>query len=592
MESENVIQENSQMNDSDIIPNNQESQTDTKQKKKKSQKKKQKNQENPINLNEQENHSDGMNEVFFTSSQDNAKRIVDQFGEIQNNADEYIFNLISTMKNFENVKKYLNNKYNYFFRTLFSMLGYDYHTNIPKVNFFIFSTQAWFIEFAKILEKKYNDIKQLEASKIITYANVLNMMKESKITESNYLNNLGILTSSLLNQNALTSLIIENNIGKIFLTQLNLLLHEIKEYEPSAVDKKAFDDMVSELFKNSVDRTLNHMENQFSDKPNYIKFTSIYNELNKEKPDHTFEDMFGKIKAVEHKEDSLNLYSLRIICESFYHYARVKLDDIINDINLFTNNYTSIMFKTKKLLQQGVNNVIQYNERLFVIMRRMISCLENTKSNLNNLRKESLDKFYNFYNNVKGIGNDMVEKVNYKNWIQNSFIITDEIKQYTKKLLINNPANLYKLYIDNYVSAVVDVSLNKTEGMRKFISKEWEMSMEEYQNLKTNITNYMKNKYDIASVNLKNIFLVTTEDNKVKLRFSDKLDFINPTFVFDIYYKIEEYAKNFKTNVGQIIEKGKDYSLTKINNIKEYSCSMRKHYILKFKNLLQIKGKN
>jgi hypothetical protein len=417
-------------------------------------------------------------------------------------------------------------------------------------------------------------------------------MKEGKVSENSYLNNLGILTSSLLNQNALTSLIIENNIGKIFITQLTILLHEMKEYESSMVDKRAFDDIVSGLFKNSVDRTLNLMENQFATKPDYISYSSIYDELNKEKLDHTFEDMFEKIKAVEHKDDSLNLYSLRISSESFYHYANVKIDDIITDINLFTNNYTSIIFKTKKLLQQSVNNVMQYNERAFVIIRKMIGYLENTKSNLNNLRRESLDKFYNLYNNAKGIGNDMVEKVNYKNWIQSSFIITDEIKQYMKKLLVDNPANFYKIYMNNYVSAIVNVSLNKTEGIRRFISKEWEMSMEEYQNLKSNLSNYLKTKYDNASINIKNIFLVTTEDNKVKLRFSDKVPFINPNIVFDIYKQIEDYINNFKNNIDQIIDKSKDYSLAKINDIKEYSCSMRQHYILKFKNLLQIKGKN
>jgi hypothetical protein len=573
--------------------NETENQNENKQKKKKTVKKKiAKNLENESNNVEHENishNSDGMNEVFLSSSQDNAKRIVNQFGEIQNNADDYIFSLISSMQNFEIMKKNLNNKYNYFFRTLFSFLGYDYHTNIPKVNFFIFSTQAWFIEFAKLLEKKYNEIKVLESNKIITYANVLGIMKQDKVPENCYLQNLGILTSSLLNQNALTSLIIENNIGKTFLIQLNLLLHEIKDYEPSEVDKKAFDDIVSGIFKDSVERTLNHMENQFSEKIEFIQYSAIYENLKKEVCDHTIEDMFEKVKAVQQKEDSLNLYSLRISTESFYYYAQVKIDDIINDINLFTNNYTSIMFKTKKLLGQGINNVMQYNERLFFLIRRIINYLENTKSNLNNLRKESLDKFYNLYNNVTGMGNEIIDKVNYKKWIQSSFIVSDEIKEYTKKLLIENPLELYKLYLNNYITPAVDYSLNKTEGIRKYITTEWEMSMEEYQNLKTNLSNYLKSKYENASINLKNILLVTTEDNKVKLRLSDKLAFLNPTVVFDIYYTVEDYAKSFKNNVNQILEKGKDYSYQKMNEIKEYSCNMQKYYIRKFKNLLQLR---
>jgi hypothetical protein len=593
MEHNNTNPENDVINNKDEAPNQQEAQTETKQKKKKVIKKKiSKNSENKSNNFEQENishNSDGMNDVFLSSSQDNAKRIINQFGEIQNNADDYIFNLITTMQNFDTVKKNLNNKYNFFFRTLFSFLGYDYHTNIPKVNFFIFSTQAWFIEFAKLLEKKYNEIKVLSSSKIITYANILSIMKEVKVSENSFLNNLGILTSSLLNQNALTSLIIENNIGKTFLTQLNLMLQTIKDYETSQVDKKAFDDIISGVFKESVERTLNHMENQFSDHPDFIGYSSIYEQLNKDKPDHTIEDMFERVKVNQHKEHSLNLYSLRISTESFYYYAQVKTDDIINDISLFSNNYTSILFKTKKLLGQGINNVMQYNERIFILIRRIINTVENTKSNLNNLRKESLDKFYNLYKNVRGMGNEIIDKVNYKQWIQSSYIISDEIKGYTKKLLFENPLHFYKIYLNNYITPVVDFSLNKTESMRKYISTEWEMSIEEYQNLKTNLSNYLKSKYENATVNIKNILLVTTQDNKVKLRLSDKLALLKPTIVIDIYNTIEGYAKNFKNNLNALIEKGKDYSIQKINNIKHYSCNFQQYYILKFKNILDIK---
>lgn len=586
---ENTDQQNTDTNQIEATQTNTDPQTETKQKKKKIVKKKVSKNENE-NIKEDQNNTDEMNEVFSSSRQDNAKRIVDQIGEIQNNADEYIFNLISTMQNFEKVKKNLNNKYNYFFRTLFSFLGYNYISNITKVNFFIFSTQAWFIEFAKILEKKYNEIKVLESSKIITFANVLAIMKEERVSENDYLTNLGILTSSIFNQNALTSLIIENNIGKTFLNQLNILLHEIKDYESAAVDKKAFDDIVSDIFKHAVERTLNHMENQFSENPEFINFVSIFDELNK-KGEHSFEDMFERVKDVE-KKDSINLYSLRISTESFYDYARVKLDDIISDINLFTNNYTSIMFKTKKLLGQGLNNVKEYNQRFFELARRAMNLLENTRSNLINIRKEGLNKFYNLYNNVKGMGNELVDKINYKKWIQNTNILTDDVKEYTRRLIYDNPMKIYNIYVTNYVAPIVQSSLNKTEGIRRYLSAEWEMSMDEYQNLKKNISNYIKSKYDTASINLQKLFLVTNEDGKVRLRFSDKLEFLNPYITFDIFNKVEEYAKNFRTNVGELIERGREYSIQKINDVKEYSFNIRQTYIERFRSLLQIKEKN
>ena len=536
-----------------------------------------------------------LNEFFFLSRQDNAKRLRSQIVEIQNDASDYISHIISTMKNFENLKINLNNRYNYYIRTIFSLIGYDYDSNMPKVNFFIFATQAWILEVAKILEKRFSETKQHDNFRIITFANLLTMIKSNELPEDSFLYNLGILTSSLLSQNALTSIIIENNIGKIFLNNLyNLFKKDTTDYESLDIDKRKYDDIIFGFLRKAVENTLNIMENQFnSDNQNYINYISKYEEICREKQP-SIEDLFENIKKeYSSLENNVNLYSLKISTETFFYFSMTTLDNIINDINDFYYNYSSILFRIKKIVNKSFLDIFRYNEKIFCIIRKFLNVIYDTQNIMSNMRRENLQKFYNLSNKAISISNSLITKVDYKNWIDNSLIFKEEILKFTKKFLNENHKQMFKIYLDAYISPLIDFSLANKEKINNFISTKLFLNIEEYENLKNNISKIFFTKYNDLRLSIKNLFVIENIDNtKVCFKINNSMKKLDFKIFIEIYDYINNYFNTIRNNLKARVEIVKDFSTENMNDLKNYTKNLKEYYLFQFKNLLQLKEKN
>jgi hypothetical protein len=554
-----------------------------------------------------EGASSSTRKLFLENMQENAKVLKSQIGELQNDASDYVEGLISTVKKFEEMKKSLNSRYNILVRNLFNLLGYNYHTDVHKVNFFIFATQSWLLEVTKIVDKKYNEFIMTE--KTFTFANLLNIMRDSEVSEENFLNNLGILTSSSFNENAFTSIVIENNVGKLF---LNNLLGQLQHGSRDTVDIdfKKFEGILTTLLRNAVENVLNTMENQFNTEGvRNIPYTELYDEK------MSYEEYFNAVRDSQKNLNSMSLYSLKICTESFYYFATCRLEDLLADINLFTKNYSSVLFKAKSLLGKRFSN---YNNKVVYLLQSVLGLIDTTSEQLSNLRTSKLNEFYNFVGRIKSeikenknmeklrdLGSNILTKAEhykalpaemYKNYvvpfIDNSYKGLQNFKENTKPLL-NYPLSAYLvlkqraepllsyyIVIRNHAEGVLQKPLAVAINFKNFIADQWELSKQDYQTLVTKVYEFANQKYGDLFVKLKPILYIE-ENGETKFRFSlnQKLMFINPQIFLDLYHYISNYIQATKEVVNQKIQMIKDQGIDKLLETKDYCLTRYRKFL-------------
>jgi hypothetical protein len=512
-------------------------------------------EERKINDSASNSSMDPTRTFFSEAATENAKTVQRQIGELHYDASEYANKLILTLRNFDRMRHTIDSRVNNFFRGVFSLLGYNYHTDIEKINFFIFATQSWLLEVTKVVERKIEEYI-LEGKKF-TFRNLLNVLQSSDISEEAFLNNLNILTSSSFNENCYASAVIENNVGKLFLNNLLTQLREGQSDLTEDIDNKKFETILSNILKKTVEATLNTMENQFDPvSGRHIPYAILYDDK------LSIDEYFHRVRDTQKDLNPINLYSLKICSESFFYFSKCQIDDLIKDINFFTKNYSSIIFKTKMFVGK---NLIE-NGRIFYPFSKVFGMVDTTSQNLNNLRKEKIKEFYELagkirneikdtkqLKNLTNLGQSVILTAeNYSGYIYNSYLIPllENSKervihlQHFGKTLINYPigaALILKEHSEKYIHLPKLMTVAYT--MRDFISRQWELSKKDYLNLKAKVTTYLNEKYDHLFVKIKPILFIE-KDGEATFRFSinKNLWFINPQMFLDLYHYINNYV--------------------------------------------------
>jgi hypothetical protein len=511
--------------------------------------------------------------LFLQNLKENAKVLQSQIGELQNDASDYVGKWVLTMLKFEDMKNNINSKLNNFFRGVFNLLGYNYHIDSEKINFFIFASQSWLMEITKITEKKMDEF--IMRDKKFTYRNLLTIMKESDITDENFLSNLIILTSSSSNEHSFASSVIENNVGKLFLNGLTSQLQSYNEIDED-IDNKKFEMILSDVLRRAVESTLNTMENQFdTDSMRNVAYTDLYDDK------LSFEEYFEKVKLTQKSLNSISLYSLKICTESFYYFAKCRLDEMIKDIIFFTKNYSSIFFKTRMYLGQNVLN----NERVCLFLNKVSTFVDKTSNSLNNLRKEKLTEFYELASKVKKeLYNSEQSLVLLKQKAQDSIITksTELYNTYPKKYI--TPLTSYSITIFNSIKDKSQTILGKPMtiilDLKNFIANQWNLSKDDYLKLKENLTNYINTKYNEITVHIKPVLFVE-KDGETYFRFSLNKNFlfIDPLIVLDVYHYINNYVKAAKEVLIQNAIATKELGYEKLEEAKEYCIYRYKKFL-------------
>jgi hypothetical protein len=471
-------------------------------------------EERKVNDSPVNSSTDGSTRRFFLDSLNvNAKVLRSQIGELQTDATRYVDQWILGLQYFQDMKATINNRINEFFRPLFNLTGYNYHLDTGKVNFFIFATQAWLMEITRVVQYKMRGGK-------ITYSKLLNVLKESNVKEDNFITNLKILTNSSFDENFFVSIMIENNVGKMYLNSLKVQLSSLDDIEN--LDNKKFEMILTDIFRKTVECVLNSLENQFSDSGVNIPYLDLYDDS------LSFEEYFMKIQATQRDSNPMNLYSLKISCESFYNFAKCRLDDMISDISYFSQNYSSIVFKSKTFMNKNLNR-----EKVGLLLKDLVNLVQTTTFNFNNFGKEKFNNCYTLAHNIKDIvvqRQIITNMTKYANYIEP---VVKPVRDYT--------ASLINLFNDR-AGVIIKHQMSLVFNTTAFITKQWEISKQDYDELKQKLSEYIKTRYNDVFVKVKPIFYVE-KDGELQFRFTldRKFIFINPIILADIYHFINNY---------------------------------------------------
>jgi hypothetical protein len=516
---------------------------------------------------------DGSTRRFFLESlKENAKVLQSQIGELQNDASDYMDKWIMMMKKFENMKAGIDSRLNNFFRGVFGLLGYNYHIDVEKINFFIFATQSWLMEVTKIAEKKMQDY--ISRDKKFTYKNLLTIMKESEITDDNFLSNLGILTSSTFSEINFSSTVIENNVGKLFLNNLSLQLQGLDITED--IDGKRFEQILTDVLRKAVENALNTMENQFNtDGVRNIPYSELYDDR------LSYEEFFERVKEGQTNLNQMGLYSLKICTESFYYFAKCRLEEMIRDVNFFTKNYSSLLFKSRMFLGQNVLNT----EKVCIFLSRVFNYVDNASHSLNNLRKEKLNEFYSLAHKLK---NELVNEDHLKALVR--------VKQQVQDAVVVRSQEIYNKVLSPYVYPLKTYTVNFATNVsgavlqlrpmtvifdiRDFILNQWNLSKEDYHRLKTKLTDYINSKYNEIFVHIKPILYIE-KDGETYFRFTlnRTFTFIDPMIILDIYHYINNFVKAIKEKLVEKVDQVKQLGCEKFQETKEFCIFRYKKFL-------------
>jgi hypothetical protein len=587
----------------------------------------------PVQQNQEDKSSDksqsgsSLNDFFTFSRQYNAMRIQSQIAQMQVNAVEYAKSLIQLGRRFNTIIRRLNNSSVNFFNTLFSVMGYTYKPTSNAANLFVFTTQAWLIDLSQLLDVKIKSYNS-EALENFKFSDIVKLIKENETKlgvtperELKFLNNLGVLTGNLLieRQHSSSFTLIENNIGKNFLHSMSGVIQNSLEPIEEEVDKRRFEEILFHLFKKGVERTLNfEMQSE-----TFTEFYVIYESMKKEHErrdsmdsidremklrdgekelHHTisipFESYSNKVRDFysEKLNKNLNAFEineLKICSETFYEFAQLSLDDILNDISLFIKNYSSILFKVKRFLSQSLNKYKKISNQLISKAEGVYHTVEEKinlipgKEKLITLFLFSEGVFLDKFNSgkvtlLKNVAR-MVKKgtcsVNsLKMWVDESF---DHMK-HLNILKINLP---YVAKITSMISTGINLGLLQTRTIYKFSVSKLEVGYERYTNIRNNILHLAKTMFNktlvcaedgIKFFSINKIIKVEEKEDRMDILINKEIMLINPEKFFGIYHLINDTIQNGMKRVGELTNKGNEVKNYVIMNLYKKFLSSEK----------------
>lgn len=486
---------------------------------------------------------------------------------------------------FENTKKYLNTVGNYYINHMFSLLGYHYKGKIENVNILHLCAEAWLLGAFNELKKENNE-KNLSNNQSITYSQLLSQIKQIIVEENNFIDNLNLLTGVY----GLKEIAYEDkNIFKMFLVNIQATKHQLFIEDNEELSKQKFEEIILRIFRMAFNYTLNEFNSDENDKKSLDMFNA-YLDMNIKEQSSTLENFIKsyyekkEIKLIDEEKEKRLLINL----EYYYNFLKTSFTDLLEEIELFNKNSSSVVYKLKSLL--SLKNI----QRLYI---KYFDLLTNSvEIGLRNLRLESVINFTrNVYDQTKPIGEKSITllKKNYgnvKEWVnsaaemsysyydiytknifQYSSIFYQASKRYTEapRRLVNEkvlqPARNLTINVkDSYVDLVVstfDLGKNKTIQLKNMVQ-------EKAKNLKNNVIG------DEPLVKLEN----DSEDkNYLNISISKRLFIINPSKAIEIISSIIDMVRSFSiTNIGM---NAINFTIKKIDQTRNYANNTYRKFL-------------
>ena len=492
-----------------------------------------------------------VSKILGDSALINSRRMEDQFKALE--ALEYSKSLYNMCLNFFTARDESVSSYNYYFNYIFSMIGPNFESQIPNKNFFHYLVQAFLLEIFKCLKKASI------CGENVSYYNIVELIKNSSVSEKSFLLSLGYLTETInysdnliingiFNQNMYSNTIsiIKRTLSvlgpEFFSIAINLIHNSDLLNVNENLDRQEFEAKISELMLLCVNHTLNELESNTLNNI-YVESFKSFKNYEYSTDSYTLESFTEKVKDNYYlanvnkssgSSNSINSFGIKIDnsneCESFYYFSLTSFDELKQDIELFTNYSSSIIKKVKNLLK---NKYITVNDFIYgtLLNTRISSMIINT------LR---LNKLLDFCKFVLGGAQDLTTttykkvKVSFKRlneWVDSSFL--KEVKNfpfYTYSKVLNTVRMTNQLLLDNLIYPVKNVTFYYSEGCIQIIITNVENAKDKANKLRNYLVTNIERKYlDISEYlqptinDIKSVVSYDNDRNYLNIKINKKI---------------------------------------------------------------------
>ena len=473
----------------------------------------------------------------------------------ENKSVDFLNNVYRIVQKNHQIREYLKSLRNYYMNYFFNYFGYRYESIIENPNFFHFISQAWLVN-------AFEEIKETTISDNENYSTILEKLFDVEISKKKLISSLELITETIYVSDPAIKLT-EVTLGKNFLKHIKIVLNDWKsQYNKASLNKKEFGNIIMDILSKTVNLTINEIDT-LENENNDLIFYNTYNEMIAINQELTLEEYICKVEELRNggkNKDNSHDITITNACEAFFFFTQTSLSLLIIDLEMFNQQYTSLISKIRIVINKKGKSVQEYLSKFTEEFCKLYINLKNDAKNKN------LFEFYNtIYDKILLINESskimVVSKYkNYKEWINS--IDMKNVFSYPKFVVgkLNNLSSNSTLFIYQKIyQPTKDITFTTTGYSYNFIIKNVDnaknISLDIYSSMKENALKIIDEYFD------KYVKIDVDEDkDTIVIQISRKILSENSSKLVSFTF---EYLKKIKINkvLTEMLQKSIETSL-------------------------------
>ena len=473
----------------------------------------------------------------------------------ENKSVDFLNNVYRIVQKNHQIREYLKSLRNYYMNYFFNYFGYRYESIIENPNFFHFISQAWLVN-------AFEEIKETTISENENYSTILEKLFDVEISKKKLISSLELITETIYVSDPAIKLT-EVTLGKNFLKHIKIVLNDWKsQYNKASLNKKEFGNIIMDILSKTVNLTINEIDT-LENENNDLIFYNTYNEMIAINQELTLEEYICKVEELRNggkNKDNSHDITITNACEAFFFFTQTSLSLLIIDLEMFNQQYTSLISKIRIVINKKGKSVQEYLSKFTEEFCKLYINLKNDAKNKN------LFEFYNtIYDKILLINESskimVVSKYkNYKEWINS--IDMKNVFSYPKFVVgkLNNLSSNSTLFIYQKIyQPTKDITFTTTGYSYNFIIKNVDnaknISLDIYSSMKENALKIIDEYFD------KYVKIDVDEDkDTIVIQISRKILSENSSKLVSFTF---EYLKKIKINkvLTEMLQKSIETSL-------------------------------
>ena len=387
-------------------------------------------------------------------------------------------------------------------------------------------------------------------------------MFDVEISKKKLISSLELITETIYVSDPAIKLT-EVTLGKNFLKHIKIVLNDWKsQYNKASLNKKEFGNIIMDILSKTVNLTINEIDT-LENENNDLIFYNTYNEMIAINQELTLEEYICKVEELRNggkNKDNSHDITITNACEAFFFFTQTSLSLLIIDLEMFNQQYTSLISKIRIVINKKGKSVQEYLSKFTEEFCKLYINLKNDAKNKN------LFEFYNtIYDKILLINESskimVVSKYkNYKEWINS--IDMKNVFSYPKFVVgkLNNLSSNSTLFIYQKIyQPTKDITFTTTGYSYNFIIKNVDnaknISLDIYSSMKENALKIIDEYFD------KYVKIDVDEDkDTIVIQISRKILSENSSKLVSFTF---EYLKKIKINkvLTEMLQKSIETSL-------------------------------